>query len=333
MSDFAHELKIALEAVRRASLVCRSVQTGIGPEAIEKKNATPVTIADFASQAVVCRAIKDVFPDDPIIGEEDSAELQGAEGEHHLPLIQKELAAVGHSTDPERIYESIDFGGSHDYAPRFWTIDPIDGTKGFLRKEQYAVSLALAIEGELQVGLLGCPNLPLTAGSSSPVGAIFYAVRGQGAYVIPLDQPDAEPVRIHVSGIADPALTRMCESVESGHSSHDDSAELAKRVGIAGKPTRLDSQAKYAVVGRGEAEIYLRLPTRPGYRERIWDHGGGVVVVQEAGGTVTDVFGAPLDFGQGYCLEKNRGVVVSNGKLHDRIIKELDSLGIRDKAV
>lgn len=333
MSDFNRELQVALSAVRRASLVCRSVQQEIGAEAIEKKDRSPVTIADFASQAIVCRTLKDEFPDDPIIGEEDSAELQSADGEQYLPQIQAALSAAGHPARPDAIFESIDFGGSHEYAPRFWTIDPIDGTKGFLRKEQYAVSLALAIEGTLQIGLLGCPNLPLRAESAEPIGAIFYAVRGQGAFALPLDDETAEPVRIRVSEASDPPLMRLCESVESGHSSHSDSAELAAALGIGGEPRRLDSQAKYVVVARGEAEVYLRLPTRPGYREKIWDHGGGVVVVEEAGGRVTDVCGNPLDFSRGFQLENNRGVVVSNGPLHDAILAQLEKQGIPSRAV
>lgn len=326
--EFERELQVALEAVRRASLVCRSVQSGIGGDSISKEDKSPVTIADFASQAVVCRALKEAFPDDPIIGEEDSAELKGAEGDHYLPQIQQELQAAGHSTDPETIYESIDFGNAHEYSPRFWTIDPIDGTKGFLRGDQYAVSLALAIEGELQVGLLGCPNLKFSDGRP---GTIFYAVKGKGAFQLPLDDPSAEPVSIRVSPETEAGRMRMCESVESGHSSHSDSARLAQALGIGGEPRRLDSQAKYAVVARGDAEIYLRLPTRPGYREKIWDHGGGVLCVEEAGGVVTDAFGKPLDFRHGSKLTQNRGVVATNGPLHEAILGQMSVLGVQDK--
>jgi 3'(2'), 5'-bisphosphate nucleotidase len=326
--ELQRELEVALEAVRRASFVCRSVQSGMGGDAISKDDKSPVTIADFASQAVVCRALKEAFPDDPIIGEEDSAELKGAEGGHHLPQIQQELEAAGHSTAPETIYESIDFGNAHDYSPRFWTIDPIDGTKGFLRGDQYAVSLALAIEGDLQVGLLGCPNLKF---SDDRLGTIFYAVKGEGAFQLPLDDPSADPVPIKVSPETEAGRMRMCESVESGHSSHSDSARLAAALGIGGEPRRLDSQAKYAVVARGEAEIYLRLPTRPGYREKIWDHGGGVLCVEEAGGVVTDAFGKPLDFRHGSKLTENRGVVATNGPLHEAILEQMTALGIQNK--
>jgi 3'(2'), 5'-bisphosphate nucleotidase len=328
--EFTRELEIAIDAVRRASIVCRGVQSGIGGDAISKDDRSPVTIADYASQAVVCRAIKDAFADDPIIGEEDSAQLKDADGDHYLPQIQSAIQSSGHSTDPTMIYESIDFGNAQDYSPRFWTIDPIDGTKGFLRGDQYAVALALAIGGELEVGLLGCPNLSYT-GDSSSAGTIFYAVRGHGTWQLPIDDPSAEPVQVKVSQEADAGQMRMCESVESGHSSHSDSARLAETLGIGGEPRRLDSQAKYAVVSRGDAEIYLRLPTRPGYREKIWDHGGGVLCVTEAGGTVTDAFGKKLDFRHGSKLIENRGVVATNGPLHESLLEQMESLGVLAK--
>ena len=88
----------------------------------------------------------------------------------------------------------------------------------------------------------------------------------------------------------------------------------------------MDSQAKYATVATGIADIYMRLPTRKDYREKIWDHAGGVIVVEEAGGTVTDVAGRPLDWTHGHELKENRGVIVTNGNLHARLVETLGSL-------
>ena len=64
----------------------------------------------------------------------------------------------------------------------------------------------------------------------------------------------------------------------------------------------------------------LRLPTKPGYVERIWDHAAGVRVIEAAGGTVTDVYGAPLDFSLGRGLERNKGVIVTNGQYHSQVL-------------
>ena len=100
-------------------------------------------------------------------------------------------------------------------------------------------------------------------------------------------------------------------------------------MGITAPPLRMDSQAKYAVVARGEADIYLRLPTRADYREKIWDHAAGALIVTEAGGVVTDISGRPLEFHHGRELASNRGVIVTNGRLHARVIEALRSLGNR----
>jgi len=136
------------------------------------------------------------------------------------------------------------------------------------------------------------------------------------------------PVHFRVSDRDDPAAVRFCESVESGHSAHGDAASVADRLGITAAPLRMDSQAKYAVVARGEADIYLRFPTRADYREKIWDHAAGALIVAEAGGTVTDIHGEPLDFRHGRELIANRGVIVTNGRLHDRVLEAIRGLGI-----
>ena len=319
------ELKTALLAVRQAALICRTVQSAITDEVLEKKDKSPVTIADFSSQAVICRALHNAFPEDPIIGEEDAAELQGPENREFLEKIVAELTADGiQDPTPENVCTWIDYGGAKTYSDRFWTLDPIDGTKGFLRKEQYAVSLALIVEGKIVLGVLGCPNLPFP-GENPTAGTLYYAIAGQGSYALPLVR-EQEPKRIRVTTTADFSESRFCESVESGHSSHSHSQQLAERLGISKEPRRLDSQAKYAVVAQGEADIYMRLPTRPGYREKIWDHAAGVLLVEEAGGEVTDIHGNPLQFDQGYELKNNQGVIVTNGHLHSLLIQSLDEL-------
>ena len=87
----------------------------------------------------------------------------------------------------------------------------------------------------------------------------------------------------------------------------------------------MDSQAKYGAVARGDAALYLRLPSpkSPDYREKIWDHAAGTIIVEEAGGKVTDMFGKPLDFTSGRKMENNRGIVASCGLIHERIIQAL----------
>ncbi|MEX2627816.1 MAG: inositol monophosphatase family protein, partial [Ilumatobacteraceae bacterium] len=156
------------------------------------------------------------------------------------------------------------------------------------------------------------PNLPNPDGTS---GATFVAVEGRCDVVTA-----AGTVPARVAAPDTLAAARFCESVESGHSNQDDSARVAELLGIRVEPYRIDSQCKYAAVARGDASIYLRLPTRPGYVEKIWDHAAGKFVVEQAGGRVTDVHGVPLDFSHGTRLEVNRGVVATDGRFHDDVL-------------
>jgi HAL2 family 3'(2'),5'-bisphosphate nucleotidase len=341
---YEHEQAVAVHAVREAARLCQAVASEISPEVLAKKDKSPVTVADFGSQAMICRILAEAFPDDPVIAEEDAVELRTAENSAVLEQVLRHVRSVrsetggeaGIAIDREQICRWIDHGGARQFSQRFWTLDPIDGTKGFLRREQYAVALALIVDGQVAVAALACPNLSVHFGAEQEVGAesrgaIFHAVSGQGAHVAPArnSSSDLPPVpRLSVSRRDRPADARFCESVESGHSAQGDSAAVASRLGISAPPIRMDSQAKYAVVARGEADIYLRLPTRADYREKIWDHAAGALIVTEAGGTVTDITGRPLEFSHGRELTANRGVIVSNGPLHQPLIEAVRALGI-----
>lgn len=193
-----------------------------------------------------------------------------------------------------------------------WTLDPIDGTKGFLRGGQYAVCLALLIDARVELGVIGCPNLPsipsrppssyqstTTAATPDPddaaasansvgTGVLFVAVRGHGAHQLPLLLP-ATPPRppsttpgyslLNMPRLALHKLSFL-ESVEKAHAALDTNARVAARLGVRAEPVRMDSQAKYAALVRGDGGggVYLRLPVAGrgrggeagGYQEKIW---------------------------------------------------------------
>lgn len=328
MPTYERELDIAVAAVREAAQLCRDVQAQIDGGVLSKKDRSPVTVADFGSQALVCRALHEAYPSDPIIAEEDSAELRAEGNEALLARVAEHVAQVRPGTSAGDATAWIDYGGAQDAAPRLWTLDPIDGTKGFLRGEQYAIALALIVEGQPVVAALACPNLPVVPGAADGAkGVVFAAAEGGGAFSAPLDS-DGELSPISVSDRRDSTQARLTESVESGHSSHGDSARVAERLRIQAAPVRLDSQCKYAVVARGEADVYMRLPTRKGYTEKIWDHAAGVLIVEEAGGKATDVLGQSLDFSKGWGLTENTGVLVTNGPLHGAFVGVLGELGV-----
>ncbi len=323
---YTTEVEVAIEAVREAARLCHAVQVSIEPATLSKKDRSPVTVADFGSQALVCRMLGQHFPSDPVIGEEAAAMLRTADNRAILERVLTNVHMEVPEATAEQVLSWIDRGGSRNRSDRFWTLDPIDGTKGFLRGEQYAVALALIVDGVAQVAVLGCPNL-MDPNDGEVKGVAFVAVRSEGVTTTSLFV-DGDRRAVSVSEIGDPSNARFCESVESGHSSHGDAARVAGVLGIHRDSIRLDSQAKYAIVASGQAEIYMRLPTRPDYVEKIWDHAAGSLVVQEAGGTVTDIRGRPLDYSFGGKLEGNSGVIATNGLLHDEVLDALKSAGV-----
>ncbi len=320
MKDEDRVREAAVEAVRRASVVCRAVQAKlVDASTLKKKDKSPVTVADFASQAVVCSVLERHFGDDAVVGEEDSAELR-EDGNRSLraEVVAQTRTILGDGVGENDVLGWIDRGGSDARSGRYWTLDPIDGTKGFLRGEQYAVALALIEDGEVVFGVLGCPNLD----RDGKAGALFVASRSTGAHMLDLwDDSDSSGTAISVAQISTASEGRFCESVESGHSDQSESARIAERLGITREPFRIDSQCKYACVARDDASIYLRLPTRADYREKIWDHAAGKLVVECAGGRVTDVDGRELDFTHGRTLDENRGVIATCGPIHDEVLK------------
>ncbi|KAJ3130769.1 hypothetical protein HK100_007516, partial [Physocladia obscura] len=265
--------------------------------------------ADFGAQAVVNALLLKHFPEIPIVGEEDSKDLK-----ENPVLSERVLSLVNGVVESpmtiEDIYKHIDSGNYAGGAQgKFWTLDPIDGTKGFLRGEQYAVCLALVVDGKVELGVIGCPNLPVDLDNpDSERGSLFIATRGQGAF--------------QTAKVKTASETIFCESVESGHSSQPEAAEIAQHLIIAaGTSKRMDSQCKYGVVARGDAGIYLRIPVSDTYEEKIWDHAAGTLIVEEAGGVVTDVEGKPLDFSVGRTLKNNKGVVAATARIHKEVLE------------
>src|SRR5262249_698178 len=120
---YADELRVGLNAVRAAAKICQTVQASIAPEALDKKDKSPVTIADFASQAMICHTIGEAFPKDPIVAEEDSFALHMPENSSFLDQIHELITSQFGTVSSEQICQWIDRGSAKNYSPRFWTLD------------------------------------------------------------------------------------------------------------------------------------------------------------------------------------------------------------------
>ncbi|ONK61194.1 uncharacterized protein A4U43_C08F27190 [Asparagus officinalis] len=366
------ELDVAVRVVQMACSLCQRVQDGLvgrkGDQIKSKDDDSPVTVADWGVQATVSWMLSQNFGIEnvSIVAEEDVQTLSEKNSagllDSVVSLVNECLAeapkyglqAPQKSLGSREVLDAISrcnsIGGPKG---RFWALDPVDGTLGFVRGDQYAVALALIADGQVILGVLGCPNYPMKkqwlnyhqryyrlmsklsppAPGSWDKGCVFYAQRGSGqAWMQPLIhdygklemESSATPIR--VSSIDDPALSTFCEPVEKTNSSHSFTAGLAESVGMRKQPLRVYSMVKYAAIARGDAEIFMKF-ARAGYKEKIWDHAAGVVIIQEAGGVVTDARGRPLDFSRGVYLEGlDRGIIACSGSvLHEKIIGSVDA--------
>ncbi|MGA1264692.1 MAG: inositol monophosphatase family protein [Prochlorothrix sp.] len=388
---YAQEREVALRCTIAAAHFCETVRQSQASNAFSKPDHSPVTIADYGAQALICRTLQAAFPADPVMGEEDAQLLASPPMADCLqrvtrylqpyvqPYVQPPLtpgqdiagsptpidsgaapsvptlanlnwqvnlaellevktepspdSQPGHpqratALDPQQVLAWISHGRS-GLGDRFWTLDPIDGTKGYVRGDQYAVALALIEGGQLQVAAIVAPALPVNLpGSEGDRGVAFVAVRGQGAQAIALKSGQSWTLRVNPP--EQQANFRLIESVERDHGTPAWQQAVAAAIGLQVPSLQMDSLAKYGAIARGEADLYLRLPSGNSTLrwENIWDHGAGVLVLEEAGGRVTDQTGKPLDFSQGTKLLNNKGIVASNGTLHEAAIAAIRAQGI-----
>ncbi|KAJ4911334.1 PAP-specific phosphatase HAL2-like [Raphanus sativus] len=345
----AKEMETAVRVVHLASSLCVKVQDKLrlpsstnGGHVKSKDDDSPVTVADWGVQAIVSWVLAQVFGGQnlSIVAEEDTESLSKAESlgllgavssavnealseasKYGLPKSDKPL---GTADILEAIGRCNSVGGPKG---RHWVLDPVDGTLGFVRGDQYAVALALIENGKVLLGVLGCPNYPvkkegLSNGCNQPgaKGCVMYAKRGSGQAwmqpLIPGGYPESATL-LKVSSVDDPVLATVCEPVERANSNHLFTAGLADSMGVRKKPMRVYSMVKYAAIACGDAEVFMKF-AQSSYKEKIWDHAAGVVIVEEAGGVVTDAGGRNLDFSKGVYLEGlDRGIIACSGQ-HQR---------------
>lgn len=332
--SLAQRLRAAISVVRDASATAKALQESVvaGGLDIQKDDKSPVTVADFAVQALVLARLGAQFPEDSIIAEETSDALR-ASGEalvgRVLDIVRE--ASCGQIATEEELCSAIDLSHRRATGRFCWVLDPIDGTRGFLHGEQFCVGLGLLDCGAPVLGVLGCPN------DHRSGGRLFFAARGAGAYVsTPLLSEGGvascseQQIRVGSQASAAECIPKAV-MLEGPFTDHARNAKVQQALGIEGPPMRLDSMVKYGRLSAGEGDLILRLP-RDGYREHIWDHAAGAVLVEEAGGRITDQLGRPLDFSLGRDLAPEvRGIVASSGgALHDAALRALSDLRIAD---
>jgi myo-inositol-1(or 4)-monophosphatase len=248
-----HELEVLRKAVRQAGQQALKLAAE-GFETHIKKDRSPVTTADLAVNQILHEVLLAAFPHDAWLSEETP-------------------------DDPRRLENK-----------RVWIIDPIDGTKYFMRGvPQYAISVALVESHQ-----------PVVAAVYNPAtDELFSAVRGMGAWL------NGQPIHVTPARDGRPLILVNPPALERG---------VFRAIEAAAECRPMGSIAyTLALVSAGRADATLNLD---GLNE--WDVAGGVLLIEEAGGTVMDRNGSPLSFNQSNTTI--RGILAADKDLLNRLL-------------
>lgn len=256
------ELEVALALAREAGAEAVRIRDG-GALGVElKPGDEPVTIADKRASELILAGLAKAFPDDPVISEE-------------APPPEGALA-----------------------ADRKWFVDPIDGTKDFIRgTDGFAVMIGLAIAGRPVLGVVYQPTL----------NRAFYA-SPDGAFV------DGVPLR--VSQVATAGEARLVSSASHRTEAHD---QVKSRLQITDELAVGSVGVKLCLIAMGVRDLYVN----PSARTKAWDTCAPEAILVGAGGKLSDIFGVHVRYDE---LPQKRGLVGSNGVIHADVVGRLADL-------
>ena len=266
--DLSRERAVACDLARRAGQLALSLQDS-GLTVDRKKGDEPVTEADRRASALIVEALRIAFPNDAILSEEAPDDRQRLTRE------------------------------------RVWMIDPIDGTRDFIRGDEgYATMIGLLVGTQPMLGVVYQPR----------GDRLYHAVRGFGAYLTVGGIENA----LRVSAIAKTEDMRMVAS-----KSHRDETitHVRAKLGISDELNVGSVGLKLGLIARGDRELYVN----PQGHSKRWDTLGPEVLIDEAGGRLTDARGRAIDY-RTEELANLDGLIASNGLIHDEIVEKISPL-------
>jgi len=263
------ELTAGLEAVSRACTYLLDAYDRF--EVIANAPADITTEADRQAQEIILKTLHDYFPTDALCAEESTS-----------------LAQSAPST-----------------GPRLWIVDPIDGTRGFARKNgEFSVMIAFVNEGTLEVGIVAQPIF----------GRLTYAERGRGCW---RQDKNEAAVACRVTAVSELSRATLTQSRSKESTAP---SPLVTALAPAKIVETYSAGVKLALIARGEADIYLN----DYHAFHDWDIAAGHILVTEAGGRVSGIQNQELLYGLPGAWQRH-GLVATNGVLHDRVIERLQS--------
>ncbi|HEY4243671.1 MAG TPA: 3'(2'),5'-bisphosphate nucleotidase CysQ [Kofleriaceae bacterium] len=261
----ASELETALALAREAGEEAHAMQRG-DLHVQMKPGEEPVTIADQRASEFIVAALRKSFPDDTIVSEE--------------------LAPTP----------------GWEQGKRIWFVDPIDGTKDFIRREDgWAVMIGLVVGGRPTMGVVHQAAADRTFWAT-PAGAFWRHGTDEGP--------------LHVSDIALAADARLVASKSHRQPIMDD---IKERLGIGNELNVGSVGVKLCLIASGLRDLYVN----PAAKTKAWDTCAPEAILVRAGGRLSDLAGEPVSYAE---LPQRNGLVASNGHVHDEVIAKLGTL-------
>ncbi|MBK9155206.1 MAG: 3'(2'),5'-bisphosphate nucleotidase CysQ [Chloracidobacterium sp.] len=228
----------------------------------------PVTAADIEASRIIVDGLNATFPDDAILSEEETDETDGRMA-----------------------------------SDRVWIVDPIDGTAGFIKKDDdFAVQIGLAEAGKPVVGVVFVPAR----------NTLYFASGGHGAFI---EEGRRSPERLSVSDKTD--LSEMDIAVSRDHRS----PKMTRIIGTLGLRSEIGRGSvgiKIGMIAEQVCDLYIHIS----HRTKFWDTCAPQIILEEAGGKITDLFGTPFRYDRSHVMNLN-GIVASNRVAHDATIEKL----------
>ena len=271
-TDLAAELRVARRLAREAGAIVVAIRER-GREALaveHKAGDEPVTVADRAASELIVAGLEAAFPGDVVISEERPSLAGAAEG------------------------------------ARVWFVDPIDGTKDFIRgTEGFAVMIGLTIGGRPALGVVYQPTR----------GGTFWAAPGLGSWFARGDGP---PRRLRVREVAHVNELRLVASASHRTAAIDD---VKSALGIASEHNIGSVGIKLALIALGERDLYVN----PSPRTKAWDTCAPQAIIEGAGGVLTDARGGALPYDR-VDLGAPAGLVACGRQIHGAVLERLAQL-------
>jgi 3'(2'), 5'-bisphosphate nucleotidase len=259
--------KVLRIAEKASKLLLQTRQSPLEVKFKKNDKFDPVTIADKSSDGLIRSLLSQEFPDDLILSEENE----------NIP---------------------------QDFKGRVWMVDPLDGTKEYVKGgDGFSINIGLWENGQLVMGLVNVPARQ----------QIYFAEKGKGSY----RQVGLSIERLQVSNITELSQGKLITRISGGDTRPLDTA--VSKLNVAERIEESSIGIKIGLIAEGKAEAHVNT----NFRASKWDTAGPQLILEEAGGIVTDIDGNPLDYAQ---VDVNWGrsfVAVNNKAIHQDIVQSI----------